>query len=281
MAPVIVQQVKLKLFQGGYCTHQERMVLRTGRKEQIRFPSMFALIEHPKHGYILYDTGYSPRFHEATKYFPASIYARLTPVFIEIEQTAIQQLAKHQIVAEDIRYVIVSHFHGDHVAGLRDFSQATFIAMAHGYEKVKHLRGFAAVRQGFLPELLPVDFEQRAELIQPHDPRFLMNRLSPFEHVLDLFDDGSLLLVRLDGHYCGQMGLYVNAQDGPVFLVADACWLRVAFEQCILPHPVAMWIMNNATQYRLDLYNLHYFYRAHPEVRIVPSHCQQSFDLVK
>lgn len=272
------QTIKLTLFQGGYCTHQEKMVLRTGRKETIRFPSMFALIEHPEHGFILFDTGYSSRFYEATTRFPASLYARLTPVFLQPEQTAVRQLALRGIAPEEISHVIISHFHGDHVAGLRDFPKAELIAMANGYHKVKNLRGFAAVKQGFLPELLPADFQQRARLISSEG--FVKGTLPPFEGGLDLFEDGSILLVPLEGHYCGQIGAWVNEQTGPVFLVADACWLRRAFEQYILPHPLAMFIMNNAAQYRLDLQHLHQYHREHPEVRIIPSHCQQSFELI-
>ncbi|PKL74261.1 MAG: MBL fold metallo-hydrolase, partial [Candidatus Melainabacteria bacterium HGW-Melainabacteria-1] len=87
-------QVRLRLFKGGYCTHSERMVLRTGSRRQVAFPSLFGLIEHPDQGVLLFDTGYSPAFFEATEPFPERIYRMLTPVTLDSRDTAVARLAE-------------------------------------------------------------------------------------------------------------------------------------------------------------------------------------------
>lgn len=70
--------LKLHLGYAGYCLAGEHHALRGGRRRQIRFYALWGLIEHPRHGLILYDAGYTPRFYEATARWPARLYAELT-----------------------------------------------------------------------------------------------------------------------------------------------------------------------------------------------------------
>ncbi|MEL7400112.1 MAG: MBL fold metallo-hydrolase, partial [Pseudomonadota bacterium] len=86
----------------GYCTHPEAITLKGGRWNNIQFPDLFVLIQHPTVGNILYDTGYSESFFQATKSFPNRFYALLTPVYLQPEETAIQQLEQRGISADSI-----------------------------------------------------------------------------------------------------------------------------------------------------------------------------------
>ena len=72
------------------------------------------------------------------------------------------------------------------------------------------------------------------------------------------------------------MGALINSTMGPVFLIADACWLRESFEQFTLPHPIAMSIMHDAQQYKQDLKHIQHYAHSHPDTLIVPSHCTAS-----
>ncbi|MEZ0368467.1 MAG: MBL fold metallo-hydrolase [Candidatus Sericytochromatia bacterium] len=270
-------QVRLTLFKGGYCTHSEKMVLRTGRRRQIAFPSLFALIEHPTQGALLYDTGYGSHFFSATEGFPERIYRMVTPVTLDSRDTAVAKLALAGYQPEDIRLILISHFHGDHVAALKDFPKSRFVFLAQGYQAVKSLRGTRAVRIGFLPDLLPPDFTSRTEAIEADSP-LATEPLAPFAQSFDLFGDGSILLIPLEGHFCGQMGAWLNTTRGPVLLVADACWLRESFEKLILPHPLAMGIMHDRRRYLADLEAIQGFQRLQPQTLIIPSHCTRSID---
>ncbi len=93
----------------------------------LRFPALFALLEHSREGYILFDSGYTPRFYDCTRHFPNKLYSLITPVTITAEQTAVAKLLQLGIRPEQIRYVIVLHLHADHVAGTWDFPNAQFI----------------------------------------------------------------------------------------------------------------------------------------------------------
>ncbi|PIQ24080.1 MBL fold metallo-hydrolase [bacterium (Candidatus Blackallbacteria) CG17_big_fil_post_rev_8_21_14_2_50_48_46] len=271
--------LKLSLLKGGYCTHRKNMVLRGASSETCQFPSMFALIEHPQQGYLLFDTGYSTRFFEETRTYPAKLYAQLTPVFLKPEETAKAQLESRGISPEQINTILISHFHGDHVTGLRDFPKARLVCLKSGYEKVRALRGLSATRMGFLPGLLPDDFEKRALLIDRENSPLRVAAVEPFAYTYDLFGDQSILLIPLEGHFAGQMGVLLKLEsEQRCFLIADACWLKEGWQNIHLPHPVAMAIMNDRVQYKQDLIKIRAFHEISPETQIIPSHCTESLE---
>ncbi|CAM3627953.1 hypothetical protein BRIN106911_22515 [Brevibacillus invocatus] len=61
-------KVKVTLFEAGSCTQSESMTIRGGERRSIRIPALFACIEHPRLGPILFDTGYSQRFFTDTPF---------------------------------------------------------------------------------------------------------------------------------------------------------------------------------------------------------------------
>ena len=270
--------VELRMIQAGYCTHPERVVRAGGSWKPCRFPAMVGIIEHPAEGLMLFDTGYSERFHEETARFPNALYARLTPVHYRPEDSVVRQLAALGRRAEDVRHVIVSHFHGDHVAALRDFPQARFFCSEEGYAALRPLKGLAALTKGFLPGLLPADFAHRLDPFETRPTRDLTGRLGPFTRGYDLFGDGTLVAVPLPGHAAGHYGLLVESEKGPVFLVGDACWTSRSYAELQLPSVAAQLIFADRRAYAETLRGLHALSREQPEVTIVPSHCQDLWE---
>lgn len=174
----------------------------------------------------------------------------------------------------NIQYVILSHFHADHIGGIRDFPQAKFIYLQSAYDSVKHRKGFSALRAAFLPDLLPSDFEQRA---LPIDETQLVSLPAsyPFKRGLDVFGDGSVIAVDLPGHADGQIGVLLTTEKQPYFLCADAVWSSRAYRECVAPHWVAGLIMDDRRAYQDSFWRVHDFHKQHPEYRIVPSHCDE------
>lgn len=268
--------VNLTLLEAGYCTQSEYISLR-GRHRTIKFPATFALIEHPRLGLMLFDTGYSLRFFEETRRFPYSLYAKATPAYLAEHETAEQRLRARGISPSDVRYVIISHFHADHVGGLRDFSQATFVYFREAYAAVRNRRGLRAVMAAFLPGHIPADFEARSQPVDASDLRPLSADYAPFERGVDLFGDGRLLAVSLPGHAHGQMGLFLTTTDGQrYFLVADGCWHSRAYREHRLPHPLVRLFFADWSAYRHSFSRIHQFHLAHPHVHIIPTHCREA-----
>lgn len=265
-------QVQVSWFKTGYCTHPEAITLRGGQWKTIQFPSLFALIQHPVMGNILYDTGYSERFFEETAQFPNKLYALLTPVFFQPEDSAAHQLQQVGISSDAIHYVIISHFHADHIGGLADFPNATFICASAAYDAVKEKKGLRALKAGFLPGLLPPDFEARVQFVDTQPSVSAFPGL--FETGFDLAGDGSLIAVELPGHATGQLGLVFTDTAGQLyFLIADACWSSRAYEELVAPNAIAQLIFSNPSEYRNTLKKLHQLHQQRPDIRIIPTHC--------
>lgn len=268
---------RIRFLKAGHCVHPEAMVLRGGGLSPVEFGSSVAVIEHPREGVILYDTGYSPIFHEATRAFPEKLYALTTPVTIDPETTAARQLARAGIRADEVRHVVISHFHADHVAALRDFPRARLWFMDEGWRALEGLGRLAGTRRGFLRALIPDDFAARARPLRAEDFRPADHGLGEFRHAADLFGDGSVLAVPLPGHMEGHLGLLVHAVDEPYFLVGDAAWLSRSFRENRLPNPLTRLVIRDFPAYRHTLSSLHALSLERPQLRIVPCHCHEAF----
>ncbi|MBP1467173.1 MBL fold metallo-hydrolase [Candidatus Chloroploca sp. M-50] len=265
--------VRLYLFDTGSCRASLQQALRGAPSEPIAFHALVALIEHPRYGWILWDTGYAPRLFEALRRWPFLLYPLLMPLAIEPHLALVTQLQRRGIDPAEIRYVLVSHFHFDHISGLRDFPRATIVADVEALDSVIGLDGFAALRRAFAPSLLPDDFGQRVQPVY----HFNDAPLPPFGATHDLFGDHTLRLVRLPGHARGQMGLLLQTDTGPVFLIADGAWLTRSIEEQRGPGLFGYLIADDAHQVDQTLANLHTFARANPSVTLIPTHCPTSY----
>jgi glyoxylase-like metal-dependent hydrolase (beta-lactamase superfamily II) len=261
----------------GYCLAWEHHLMRGGRRRLIDCHALVALLHHPRHGWLLWDTGYAPRLLDATERLPFRLYRHVTPLRIKPELAVAAQLGRWGLAPRDIRHVVISHFHADHIAGLRDFPAARLIASEAAYADVAPRRGLRALRHGFIPALLPEDFRTRATLVECQGPP--LGALGPTH---DLFGDGSLLLVALPGHARGQIGMLAHTQRGRVLLAADGSWLRRAIRERRPPHRITNLFVDDPAAVRDTIARLHAFSQANPDVVIVPTHCPEAFEqLVK
>ena len=267
----------LTLLEAGCCRCPGGLSRGYGSWRSIRFPALFALLEHPRFGPMLFDTGYSDDFFSATQQLPYRLYRTLTPVTLRAEQTAVRQLAARNLAPRDIEHVFISHFHADHVSALKDFPNARYRFWPEAYSAVRGRAGLGALRAAFLPDLMPADFDARAQPLSPAAGRPLPPEYAPFRTGVDVLGDASLFAVRLPGHARGQMGLLARTAAGPTFfLVADACWHSAAYRHNRPPHPLANLIFDNPAEYRQTLGQLHQFHQQSPSIILVPSHCDEA-----
>jgi glyoxylase-like metal-dependent hydrolase (beta-lactamase superfamily II) len=262
------------LLDTGYCTAFEPFVIQGGQWRIIECHSLVALLRHPKHGWTLWDAGYSPRLWEATRAWPYRLYRWATPLHIRPELAVVNQLSHFGLEARDIRRVIISHFHADHIAGLADFPLAEIIALREAVEAVEGLEGWQALSRAFVPTLLPDDFARRLTLLERPQQLPSLGGLGP---TLDLFGDGSACIVRLPGHARGQMGLLADTDRGPLCFVADACWLSESVRTGRLPNRVTNLIVDDAVQVKQTLQAIRSLAREKPDWQWIPTHCPEAF----
>jgi len=192
------------------------MLFKRQPRERRAFPSGVYLYEAQGRR-VLFDAGYAaPPWRAGASAFA---YRVLVPPAITRERTAAAQLRASGIDPESITDVVVSHLHPDHIGGLRDFPHARVVVTEEAVSLLTDRR----VLDGVLPRLLPTPFP-------PTGARVLARRdFSPHAvgtppvtvQAVDLFDDGTFLVLDLPGHQSGHVGAIVGSS---VMLAADAAW---------------------------------------------------------
>lgn len=266
-------KVQYHILDTGYCLAWENHLLQGAARRRIACHSLVALLCHPRHGWLLWDTGYAPRLFEATRTLPFALYRYATPLHLKPELAVAAQLSRWKLAPGDIKRILISHLHADHIAGLRDFPAAEYILSQFAYDDVMSRKGVRALRRAFIPALLPGDFSKRVTLL----PSFQGSPLPALGPTHDLFGDGSLLLVHLPGHARGQLGLLARTARGRILFAADGCWLRRSIREQQPPSRLTNLFVDDPEMVRTTIHRLHDFALAWPDVVIVPSHCPEAF----
>lgn len=247
---------KVTAFEVGYCTHIGCMALRGAGFRVCKFPARAYLLEVGNRRW-LWDTGYARYFQQQTQSGIFSLYRRMTPVYFDPAESLVQQLRAAGYAANDIQALIVSHFHADHIAGLRDFSRLAFICSGEGWRQTRTLRGFAALKRAFIPGLIPESFESGLRFIEGFPQVELPAQLAPFDRAYALpGSEGQILLVDLPGHAAGHIGAFILTDDGWTLLASDAAWSPSSYRQLRGPSVLANLVMDDPKGYYRTLERL-------------------------
>lgn len=202
----------IEYFPAGYCTGHLSSMFSGVRNRKLTFPAGVFLIKHEHEGYILYDTGYHYDIKTKLRY---SLYRLVTSVQMTREDQIISLLRENGIRHSDIRYVMLSHLHPDHIGGAKFFPYATFILTKKAYDTYKHRDIKDLIFKGFLPK----DFEERLVVI---DTDQTTNERFPYRSSYKLFGEDDILVTSFDGHAKGQACLYIP--EFKLLIAADLCW---------------------------------------------------------
>ncbi|MQA40621.1 MBL fold metallo-hydrolase [Rugamonas aquatica] len=240
----------------GSCRHPGCMAIKGGGWRARSFPSRAYLIEAASGELLLFDTGYAPRFFEAVSHGWGRIYGWLTPAELNPEALLTAQLSRMGVAPGDINKVVISHWHADHMAGLDDFRHLEVFCSAAGWNSVRHLHGLAALRRGFLPELLPSCLDEQLHFVEWLRQVPLPPRLHPFKRGWQLLPN-ELILVPLPGHAHGQIGAFVATSRGWVLLAGDAAWSDASVLQMRGPSELSFLLQPDRRAYYATLADLH------------------------
>lgn len=273
---------RVHILRAGACYHPAGMARKGAGLCPAEFPALVALVLHPVEGAILFDTGYDPAFFAATEPLPERFYRWMTPVKLGHGEAVSDQLAGFGLRPEDIRAVVVSHFHGDHVAGLHAFPRARVFCSRYGIAEVARPGRFARVRRGVLASLTPPDMDKRATFFEELPFVSTEAELAPFDTGADLFGDASLLAINLPGHCPGHWGLAIRGEDGRrTFMIGDAAWSRGAVRDNVPPPRLTTSLLGDTRVYRETLLALNQLHHRNGELLLVPSHCPEAAKLAE
>ncbi|MEO1526246.1 MAG: MBL fold metallo-hydrolase [Planctomycetota bacterium] len=218
----------LRFHNGGYCWQSIYLsgVPMLGFR---RFHAVFLEFDHPVHGHCLIDTGYGPDIWPATRRFPQRFLRWFTP--IPKRQTIFENDYPNSVGIDPdaIDNILISHFHADHIGGLKLFPKARFLYRKSSYETLVGLSSLKQMDHAFVPKLLPEDFVDRGFPID--EELFVSNdQFAPFKSI-DFWGDGSLFLIDLPGHAIGHTGYCLNTERGRMLYVVDSFWDQRAWRR--------------------------------------------------
>jgi glyoxylase-like metal-dependent hydrolase (beta-lactamase superfamily II) len=270
-----MRRLEWRLLEVGHCLHLECGALRGGRWRVCEFPSLIGLLRHPSRGWILFDTGYSQRFLDATARLPGAMYRWVTPVRFDPGKALAIQLRALGIELADIGAIVLSHFHADHVAGVLDFPEVPVFCSRAGWQALRSRSRLAALRIGLLPELAPATLAERVRFFEDI-PQSAARASSGGFSRHDLFGDGSIVAVALPGHSPGHFGAqFTDEEDREIMLIGDASWSTRAIRENRPPPAWATGWLGNTRVYRETLHRLHLLSCSVPSLQLVPSHCPE------
>lgn len=259
----------------GYCRHPECTVVRGGAMAMRKFPAWAFALFHAQRGWILFDTGYSQHFLDATSSLPEYAYRMVTPVVHTQAQALRTHLMRDGIADDQLAGIFLSHLHADHISGVLDFPRVPIWCSEAAVQDMRGRNRLSALRVGILPGLLGHDFDQRHIHIEQLPRVALPAVLAEFGSGHDLLGDGSLIAVALPGHAQGQYGLVFQDPHGLVFLVADAAWSLQLLRAGELPPRWTLQWLGDATEYVETFKKLHRLVQQPELIRLVPSHLME------
>src|SRR5215470_12618986 len=264
--PARLPEVTLSILKAGKMPARQAFAYRGGSWGGGYENGMAAILaRHPQASFLI-DSGFGANVDQHWKTIPwlmrqLSSYVKETP--------AAAQLQQNGIALDQIKFAVITHSHWDHISGLEDFP---------GLEVRMATAELQFIRDRKMPGLI----DQMIDKLNVHTFDFTGGPYETFEKSLDLFNDGSVVLVPLPGHTTGSTGVFINLHSGKRFLfTGDLTWALEGFE---LPAE-RPWLARRLVDYdeaevRRSIVKVHLLMRKYPDLIVVPAHDRRVHDRI-
>lgn len=257
------KKVSISLIETGFAKAPEMFVFQGGRVFKSRKLSHVSLLVQHESGTFVFDTGLGKeieaQFHEHFSWLDRQLF-KFTKV-----QSLKETLESHGFDPAQIDFILPTHLHFDHASGIEDF-EGTPVRITR--EEYDHATSDAAAIPAFIPE------QYDAESLQWEFLTFVPQPYEVFSESLDLFGDGTVVLVKLPGHTDGSIGMFVNLASGKrYFFTGDLTWAREAFDKPSAKNRIASKKVDlDREGIKATLVQVHHLIQKKPEIHIVPAH---------
>ena len=230
------------------------------RSEWLEFPVPAFLVEDPRAGPVLIDTGFHPSVAvEPRKNLGPVAHILFKDVRMEAEQAATAQLRAKGVEPSRVNVVVMTHLHVDHASAISEFPDATFV--------VSRAEWAAATRQGQLHGYVRRQFDHAFDyrLLDFEGPD--VESFASFGRSCDLFGDGSVRCVYTPGHTLGHQSVVLRLRRREALVAADAVYLRRTLDEMRLSHRTADDHLSERS-----LREIRRYARDTPDALIIPGH---------
>lgn len=206
------------------------------------------LIEHPE-GLIMVDTGESSRanfYHYQPWWHP--FMQTCERRWVKPEEEAGARIEALGFNPADVRWVVMTHMHGDHAGGIPNFRNSEFVLSAP--EAAASL-AWTGPLTGFLNMHYPKGFD-------PSRIKYADGPWESFDRSTKLTKDGRVRIVPTPGHTEGHQSVVVEQDDHLVFFAGDAAYNEQALIAGIVDGVAADYAAHKDTTRRIrDLCKRH------------------------
>lgn len=270
--------MRVRFFKSGFCTSHSKVVDPRTSFVEIPFAAVWALIDLPDGGFAMVDTGYSEHFITATNPFPDRFYRWITPIHLKPAETPLAILKGLGIAPTEIKWIVISHFHGDHIAGLKDFPQAKFLCTESALAEVYKYKGLRAVKRGILHGLIPNDFAQRVHTFEGVATKQFTDQYGLKRYEWEITP--GISWVFLPGHARGMIGFEFAQENRTILYATDAAWSHAAFRDHVLPMPIVKVFIDSMSAMENTWHCLHAWQKDHPNGEIYFTHCPKTSEIL-
>jgi N-acyl homoserine lactone hydrolase len=260
-------------------------------EQNISVPIVAFLVEHPKAGLLLIDTGFHGSIADGSgpernrNLGPIGrVMAR--EVHMRPEQTVAAQLRARGIDPADIAAIVMTHLHFDHASGLADFPGATVLVSEPEWQSAcgrgGALRGYSTAQLDPRLSYRTLDFDTAstgspsASTGSPSastgSPSASIGSPSAaprgaFAQTLDVFGDGSVMLAFTPGHSRGHLSVILRLSSREALIAGDAIYTMATLRNGERP-----WRSEDAQAFERSLSALQAYDREQPDALIIPGH---------
>lgn len=183
-------------------------------ESRLTSPLMAVLIRHPKEGALLFGAGLPEDMGGlGVKWVRGSA---LSPFTVGAGWDIITRLAALGVKPDEVKAVILPDLAPEWVGRAGAFPNATVVLSSKAWINSKR-----RVLERNLPDLRAFIPEERLK-IQDFSQSL---PYGTFDHGIDLFRDGTVILIDLDGGAAGGMGAWINLDSGPMLLTGPGAFV--------------------------------------------------------